>query len=519
MLLATSENIKCVDKYAVETLGITLYELIMRAGKAVATVVKKRVALGSKILILVGNGNNGADGYAAAKELLSGYRVTVYDVFGTARKNEAGRRHQHEFISLGGDVRELELNDEFYQNIDKSDCIIDAIFGTGFSGKVPEKLVGVAKAVNAQKRAYKIAIDIPLGVNANDGSVDEDSVCAMTDTVALTFLKPGIVSYPGKTYAGKLEYDNIGLHFEDLLPVISEKYCYVDKECASLMVPFREENSNKGSFGKLLMITGSETYPGAGLLTLEAALRGGVGFVTYLGERRIIDSFLPLFPEVIYKERPPFSDFNDATVKEILEFSCKHTVTLIGSGLGTSDALFVLLKDMLCTDSGPIIFDADAINALSSMGEDGRALLRQVKRTVILTPHPLEFARLTGLSVTEVQSNRLSLAEEFARQYDCILVLKGAGTIVTDGEKTYINSSGSSALSKAGSGDVLAGLIASLVAWMPDPLQASALSAYVHGFAADRLKEEYGEIGVTPSDLPKEIARTLSVLNKNRQNN
>ena len=282
----------------------------------------------------------------------------------------------------------------------------------------------------------------------------------------------------------------------------------IDHSLASSLIPKRPDNSNKGTFGKLLLVTGSSDYPGAARLSLEAALRSGVGLTTYLGEGEVCDSLIISFPEVIYKPCS-ISDMDDEHADSVLTLAAKHSCVLLGSGSSVSSGLYTLLKKLLTTDGVPLVLDADASNVLAAKGEEGRALLRESYRTVILTPHPLELSRISGIAVDEIQSDRISVAKRFAAEYGCILVLKGAATVVTDGTKTYINTSGSSALAKAGSGDVLAGMLASVIASGTDPLSAAALSVYFHGLAADVLAAELSEFGVTPSDLPREIARQL----------
>ena len=517
MLLATASDIRKIDNYATEQLGISEYDLIGRAGMAVASSVRRHVKEGGKILIFAGKGNNGADGYAAAKALMNSYDVAVYDVFGIGQNGSAGKLHFSEFLSLGGEICAFKINGELEKTLTECDCIIDAIFGVGFKGELPLDLVEFARMVNEISGAYKIAIDVPLGVKADDGSVISGSVISVDVTVSLTFLKPGLVSYPAKEYVGIVENDNLNLPISCLNPEKDAKLYYVDKETAVTLVPQRRSNSNKGTYGKVLLLTGSSQYPGAGRLTLEAALRGGAGLVSCCCEAEQKEALLSSFPEAIYKSRARFENFGDADIKEAHELSSAHSVTLIGSGCYCSSALGALTAKLLSSTAGTLVLDADAINALAYMGARGRELIKNSERTVILTPHPLEFSRLAGITVEEVQSHRLELAVSFAKEYGCILILKGAATVVTDGSKVYINSSGTSALAKAGSGDVLAGFLASMLAWHSDPLKAAALSVYCHGAAGDALADEFSEIGVTPSDLPKEMARVISVLGKTRQ--
>ena len=509
MLLAEPSMISKIDNFASESLGIPKRTLMLRAAEAVAGAVRSYTPSGSHVIILAGKGNNGGDGYAAAHILMQDYNVKVYDVFAAGQRTDEGKFFLNSYLDAGGVVEPLLLNEEVLADIQTSDCIIDAVFGTGFAGELPKIASELAKTLSSLEGKIIIAVDVPLGVNASDGSVIQGSTYRATATVSLGFVKPGLVSYPAKEYVGKLIYDNIGLHNNAVASNFAFDNYYIDCELASSVIPKREDNSNKGSFGKLFMITGSFDFPGAAHLSLEASLRAGVGYVTYLGEKSLCESLISKFPEAIYKPRS-LRALTPEILDEISELSAKHSATLIGSGVSRSEGLRLILERLLDEDGSPVILDADAINVLSEDPEKGRALIKNSTRRIILTPHPLELSRISGIPTDEIQSNRLAVAKAFADENNCILILKGAATIVTDGRKTYINSSGSSALAKAGSGDVLAGFLASVVASGTDPLAAAALSVYFHGLAADVLAEELSVFGVTPSDLPREIGRQLA---------
>ena len=509
MILSTSLHTKAIDSFAEKELGIPVVTLMHRAGLAVAKAVRERVAEGSKVVILAGKGNNGGDGYAAAVELMDQYSVSVYDIFCAGQKTDEGNHFLSLYKEKGGKVINF---DEFcpLEGMANAACIVDAIFGTGFKGEISPRLCELSRFISTIVGIHKIAIDVPIGVNADDGSINLDAVCAMTATVALSYIKPGLVSYPGRGYVGNLIFDDLGLP----LDIISEKFnfthYYIDESLAKSLIPKREDNSNKGSFGKLLAIVGSEKYKGAAHLALEAALRGGVGMVSFFGENKLISSLMPKFPEVIYNESSPICNITDNEIRKARELSAKSTATLIGCGSGHEAGLLRLTKSFLRTEGSALVIDADALNALADEREESKKLLKKSKRKIVLTPHPLEFSRLVGLSTSEVQLNRISVAERFAKETGTVLVLKGASTIVTDGEMTYVNSTGSSALAKAGSGDVLAGLIASLIAAGSDPLSAAVLSVYYHGIAADSLAMEFSAMGVLVSELPAEISRQIA---------
>ena len=509
MKLVTSPQISEIDAYAKNKLSIPMQELITRAGRAVAKVVRDRIEKGGRIVILAGRGNNGADGYAAARELLSDYDVVVYDVLQAGQKTDIGRSFVERYLAAGGRLLALTEEEESRMDLASADCIVDAIFGTGLRGEIPENLRRLAKAVKAAVGVQKIAVDVPLGVNADDGSVTEDAIYVGA-TVELSFVKVGILSYPARTFVGDIILDDLSLPKAELEEAFSFPNRLIEKNWVYKNLPAREKNSHKGTFGSLMIFTGCDTYRGAAALSVESALRGGVGLIRYYGTPELCAELVSRFPEVIYESVAPTEALVEIEIASLCEASEKHSATLIGCGSGQSERLCALIHAMLATAGGPLILDADAINSLALHREESRQALRDAKRAVILTPHPMEFSRLSGYPISKVQKHRIESARSFASDVGCILVLKGAGTLVTDGEELYINHTGSSALAKAGSGDVLAGFLASLSASGASPIVAAALAPYFHGRAADTLAKEFSSFGVTPSDLPKQIARELS---------
>ena len=503
MELALSYMIKKIDEYAVSVLGISARQLMEESGKAVAGAVRELTPLGGEVAVFAGKGNNGGDGYAAACLLLNEYKVTVYDVFGKGQRSEEGKYFLGEFIRLGGEVKKLPTADELSASLATVSCIVDAIFGVGYSGELSESEKNLISIIK-RSTARKVAVDLPLGVNPDDGSIN-DSVLSVDVTVALSYIKPGLVSYPAKAYCGRVVLSEFGLPREKLASRFGFNSTLTDNDWARRTLPTRPDNTNKGSYGKALVITGSEKYKGAAYLSLEAALRSGAGRVTYLGCDSLRGELLSRFPEAIYVKH---REDTEAAVR----LSRESSATLIGSGSDTSEKTAELACALLSSEGSPLILDADAINSIALYG--GAELIKDSPRTVILTPHPLEFSRLSGLSVGEIQDNRISVAMKYARENSCILLLKGAATVITDGEHLYINGSGSSALAKAGSGDVLAGLLVSLLSYSKSPIEATALAAYIHGRAGDNLAGVYSSYGVTPSDLPREICRILLELER-----
>ena len=514
MLLALSSKISEIDRYCASELGLSLYTLMGRSGDAVYRTVRELVPPPASVVVLAGKGNNGGDGYAAAVRLLNGYDVTVYDVFSMRQRTEEGNAYLEEFKNLGGRVENFTPDAATVEKIKGARCIIDAVFGTGYHGSAPDLVRELCRIVNESVNSVKIAIDVPMGINADNGSVDTSCAVSVSATVALSLVKPGLVSFPAKAYVGKLIYDDLGIPAERITENFDFSYFLVDRAQAATLLPIRNDNTSKGSFGKLLLLTGSEKYRGAAALSLSAALRGGVGYTSFAGCSTLCDRLCATYPEAIYTHIPTTDSLTDTDIAALVKASAEASATLIGSGSGATEGLSRLVRELLLSDGGALILDADAINVLADNSVEGRRLLRSSPRAVILTPHPLEFARLSGNSVSDIQLHRIEAALKFAAENRVILILKGAATVVTDGKTVFINSSGSSALSKAGSGDVLAGFLSSMIASGADALLGSALSVYIHGAAADALSSELSAFSVTPSDLPVEMGRQIAILER-----
>ena len=516
MKLTSPERIKEIDRYAIEVLNNSAEELMKRSALAVCERVFLALAPASSAVILAGGGNNGGDGYAAAIILSEKYNVTVFDLTEEGPKTPAALFYCgkcRELAEVGGlTLKKYLPNEENERCVKDADLIVEAALGAGAKFPPNQKLLDICRLISSS-RAYKISVDIPLGINGGTGEAHKDTP-VFDETVSLCFAKVGLYSYPARRFCGKITNYTLGLNSAEIEEIAGNKYTLTDFSAAKALMPKRDTAGHKGTFGKLVLAVGSEAYKGAARLALEAALRSGVGYTVWLGEESELCSLLSEFPEAIYKKRPSFREMKSEDIEKILT-ECKGSAVLLGSGAGRSENLKILAEKLMAEEGPPIVLDADAINSLSENPQGAVEILKASKRKVILTPHPLEFARLTGKTCEQINQSRLTEAENFARESRTVVVLKGAATVVTDGEKTYINSSGSTALAKAGSGDVLAGALSSLVAsaYGSSPLvELAALAVFAHGTAADRLEEEYSVLGVTPSDLPKEIAKVYSSL-------
>ena len=495
MIAISPKMTERIDRFAEESLGIPTVQLMERAGLAVAERVASRIKVGGRVLILAGGGNNGGDGYAAALILNGrGYRVAVCDVLSRAQRSEAGQHFLAEYKRLIGEPITLAEAEGW-----EHDVLVDAILGTGAKLPLAEALYPAAALIK-KSRAYKLAVDLPLGVDAEGGLVDPHAAAA-DETLMLGFLKYGLLSYPAREYVGTPTIAPIGLDTPEVRTLIGESEHLTGLSDIKALLPTREKNTHKGSFGHLLMLTGSLRYRGAALMAASAALRMGAGLCTLASCEAVCTAAAIALPELILSPLEAHSDISSL---------CEgKSAILLGCGSQATEETAERTYSLLSTEGAPLLLDADGINVLAT--PEGRKRLCAAKRRVILTPHPAEFARLIGTDVAAVQAERLPLCRHFAAAYPHItLVLKGAASIVAEGERFAINETGGPALAKGGSGDILAGAIASLIATGISPYDAARIGVCLHGAAGDRLGERYSPLGVRPSDLPSAMAEVLA---------
>ena len=494
MIAISPKMTEAIDRFAEISLGIPTVRLMERAGLAVADHVADFCPEGGRVLVLAGGGNNGGDGYAAALILAArGYRTVVCDVLSRGQRSEAGRHFLAEYKKTIGEP--ITLEEAFAW---PHDCLVDAVLGTGGALPLSEALYPAA-ALITKSSAYKLAVDLPLGVDAEDGSVDPHAV-TVDETLMLGFPKHGLYSYPARGHVGRLTVADIGLDTPAIRALIREsEHLTAPTDIASLL-PKRYANTHKGSYGHLLLLAGSPRYRGAALMAASAALRMGAGLCTLASCEEVLSAAAITMPELILTTLCDHSD--------ILSLCEGKSAILLGPGSGVGDITAERAYLLLSTEGAPLLFDADAINVLASA--EGRLRLSETKRRVILTPHPAEFARLIGADTATVQADRLVLARRFAQKHPNVtLVLKGAATVITEGEHFTVNTTGSPALAKGGSGDILAGAIASLLATGLSPYDAARIGVCLHGAAGDLLENRYSPLGVRPTDLPEAMAEAL----------
>ncbi|NLG04745.1 MAG: NAD(P)H-hydrate dehydratase [Clostridia bacterium] len=479
---------KQVEQKVIEGYGLSSLILMEKAALSVFESLRERNIKLNHTLILCGTGNNGADGLALARIMCDHHYHP--DVYICGNMNHATKEFTKQLQILAHyDVSILtDLNDHAYITI------IDAIFGIGLSRNIEHETFKVIQKIN-EMDAFKVAVDIPSGIDANTGQIRGIAVKADL-TVTFAYQKIGHLLYPGRSYTGELLIKNIGLNYmaDDEIPD-----CYtLTKE--DLFVPERIPDANKGTYGKLLVIAGSKDICGAALLCVLAAFKMGTGMVklmTHSKNRELIISKIPECMLICYDDTIDQHKF-----KEAIEWS---TAVVAGPGISTEPVAVAICRYLLTIKNKPVVLDADALNIISK-----EKLLEDLSDNMIVTPHIGEMSRLTNQEVPAIKQESIRICDEFANKHQVVCVMKDASTIVaSDRRNTYINTSGNSGMATAGSGDVLAGIIGAYCA-MNTPLDQSAVNGVlIHGLAGDMAKEKHGEAAMMPSDLIEELKELL----------
>jgi NAD(P)H-hydrate epimerase len=488
--------------------GMSAHRLMENAGRAAAAFIRRTFEpQGLNCMIFCGVGNNGGDGLVVARKLIeSGANVLVALVGGKPRSEEA--RAMYETVGMMG-MPVLFFEQDYERTLgvlEKADIVVDAIYGTGFRGELDTWAERACVAINGAIAAV-VSLDIPTGVECDTGRVADGAVNA-DFTVAFDSKKPAHVLPSSKPSCGEVEVADIGIPGEARKSVDG---LVGDISTASVIksLPKRAENSHKGSYGKLLVVAGSGRYRGAAALAVSAALRCGAGLVTLASVRPVIDAASAKLYECVYAELP--NNDKDIILAErsiplLREGLGDATAALFGCGVGLGQEAEKLLKFLVREARCPLVIDADGINALAA----NINILEEASAPVILTPHPGEMARLTGKTVAEIEQGRAECALTFAQEHDAHVVLKGPETVIASPQGMFlVNRTGNAGLAKAGSGDVLAGMIAAFAAQGLTPMAAAAAGVNLHGLAADEAAAELSQYAMLPSDLPMYLAKVL----------
>ena len=502
MKVVTSHTIREIDQRAISDFGFSGLQLMENAGTACTDVIIGMFGKEDyrRVSIVAGKGNNGGDGFVIARQLNElGWDVSVFIL--NERDSISGEAASNLDRLPPGIVfycpQPALLTEDHRKKINDSDVVIDAILGTGLSNDISGVYLAAIDLINQSGRTV-ISLDIPSGVHGTTGRILGAAVRADV-TITFTSAKLGQILYPGAEYTGKLIIREIGIPAEILQN--SPGYDFLNQESMGRLLRRRDRQSHKGNFGHCLVIAGSTGKTGAAALAANSAVRAGSGLVTlavpeslhHILEVKTTEAMTTPLPDSVS------GHLANSAFPAIQKLLANKSVVALGPGIGLRPGTIALVHTLIESIEQPMVIDADGLNALA---EDVNLLKRKKTSTMVLTPHPAEMARLLGTSIPDVDAIRISVAQEFATNYGVYLVLKGARTIIASPDgPAAINGSGNPGLASGGTGDVLAGIITSLVGQGYQPWNACCLGVFLHGTAADLVAEKKGEIGITASDI------------------
>lgn len=529
-------SMKNVDSYSINTLGIPSVVLMERAALSVTEAIESKVKgnIHTDIICVCGRGNNGADGLAVARQLyLKGYNVDVYIINSHASTKE--------FDIQLNIIKNLSIECINSPDFSKYGVIVDALFGNGLSRELAGEARIVVDTINKCSTSVRsqytqnsdnngnrlvVAVDIPSGISASTGVVMGSAVNADI-TVTFGFEKIGHILYPAASYCGKIIRKDIG--FAQYPDMTRDIFTY-DYSDISDMLPLRKPDGNKGTFGKALVIAGSRLYGGAAVLSSRAAARIGAGLVrtlTHISNRTaVITGNMECIVDT-YDTDEECGDFVKNTETLVDKCICWADVVCIGPGLSMEESAVKLVRSVSAKKNIKKLYDADALNIIAQYkieldgsnddvdyeagGNSGNASYKDdmSDKNVVVTPHIGEMSRLTGLDIAVIKNNPIDTARTYSREHNCVCVLKDARTIVSDGERVYINMSGNDGMATGGSGDVLSGIITGLMAQGLTTFEASALGVYIHGCAGDEAALSNGKYSMVAGDIIDNIKNVL----------
>ncbi|MCL5289772.1 MAG: NAD(P)H-hydrate dehydratase [Bacillota bacterium] len=511
MRIATEKEMKEIDRRAMEQFGIPGIVLMENAGLRVVEVIQElfKEVKGKVFSILVGKGNNGGDGLVVARHLHNrGAQVKVLlladpeEFQGDARVNLTIWQRMGQPLYQVHQVNGINMVKVALLN---TDMVVDALYGTGFYGSVNEKVSRVIELINAS-RVPVLAVDIPSGLEADTGRANGPCIRAH-HTVTFGLPKIGLVVEPGAGYAGKLHVVDISLP-KTLTESKDIARQLLTREMIAPWFKSRQSEAHKGTYGRVLVVAGSRGMTGAARMAAKAALRAGAGLVTLALPESSQPVAAAAIDEAMTRGLPetPAGTLALAALEPILAACGSADVLVTGPGIGSHPETVELIRTLLPKLTIPVVLDADAINAVAGAAD----LLAKLQVPAILTPHPGEMGRLLDLPVAEVQENRLDFARAAAKKWNLVAVLKGARTVIgaPDGS-LYINPTGNPGMATAGSGDILAGLIAGLLAQGFSPEQAAAAGVYLHGSAGDLAADRLGQPSTIAGDILEFLPKAM----------
>lgn len=506
--LPTPKEMAYWDKLSIEQYGIHGEMLMENASREALKVLETLCGslTGKKILLFAGSGNNGGDAFALSRHLNDcGAQCMLLH---TRKLDQyTGETAYHIELTRKSEVQMYHVPDCDLISLSRPDIIVDGLLGTGFQGQLRDDYLNIVEYINGLRdNAFVLALDIPSGLNGYTGKASPTAVRAHA-TVTFGAAKIGLFLPEAQDFTGGLHIRTIGIPRS-----VPEKY---PPQCCGLndnvfeFLPVSDRLQHKGASGHLLILGGSQGLSGAPTLAALGALKSGIGLVTVACPRAISQEIKQGFPEIMTLPLGPGKNWTEAAFRELEAHLSRFNAVVFGPGLGREDGALEFLQTYLKECNLPTLLDADALFCLAQDTE----IWSQLGKETILTPHPGEMSRLTGISTSEIQSNRIQIAQDFVSKNGCILVLKGAGTVIASPNKSLcISPFSCSNLAIGGSGDVLSGVIGSLKARSVPATEAACLGVYWHGCAGQYLQNNYPFRG----NLAQEIAFALPEVSKER---
>ena len=514
MKLATAEIMRKLDRKAIEEFGIPGLVLMENAARGTVNAMYRHFPdfQTKRVGILAGRGNNGGDAFAVARYLIN--RSIACQVYLLAAKEEVkgdAADNLEILLRMGGEVVEI-LNKEAWEatkeKIAANDFLVDGILGTGLKGPVKGFFHDLIEQINSLNRPV-VSIDIPSGLDSDSGQILGTCIRAKI-TATFGLAKRGLLVQPGAQYCGKLVLVDISLPRSAVAMEKIQDYLIEGTDFLPYLPP-RDPNAHKGAFGHLLVLSGSPGKTGAAAMVCEAAVRVGTGLVT-LGIPESLNAIMEI--KLTEAMTEPLPETRDKTISleaegRIAELCSRKNALAIGPGLSLNPETAQLIRRIVCGAQLPVVVDADGLSAFTGQMD----LVGKKGASLIFTPHPGEMARLLGITVQEVQQNRIEVARKFARETGMILVLKGARSLVASPEgDVFINPTGNPGMASGGMGDVLTGMVGGFLAQGFPPLEAAKLGVYLHGLVGDFVAHKKGERGMSATDLIEETPRILRAL-------
>ena len=498
MEICSSNSIRNMDKDYIEKFNMPSIVLMENA---IIKFLENIDLTKESFTIISGRGNNGGDALGIARHLLNKGKKVYVHILEKEKEGSVDYKTNRTILEKLGcyiqDISNTKHLEILKNNIINSEILIDGIFGTGLNKEISGIYFETIKCINENSK-FTVSIDVPSGINSDDGSILGIAVKA-NETISFQVYKLGFLNYKSFEYLGDLKIVDIGIP-KSIVYKNSDSIRFTDREYIRNKFPYRNKYGHKGTYGRSLIFAGHKGFSGAAYMVGQATIKTGAGLVTVFTHKDVQS-------ELSIKLNEGMTGTYNSK-EEYEEFIGGANVIAFGPGMGNNDLTFEVLNNIFNIYSGNIVIDADGINVL----ERKKSILKEFKGNIVLTPHPGEMARLLGLEIKDVERDRIGIAKDFAKENGVIVLLKGYNTIITDGDKVFVNPTGNSAMASGGMGDTLTGIITSLISQGVNSFDAAILGAYIHGYIGDELSKENFTVSAMEiiKNIPNKIKELIS---------